>query len=395
MRCASPPGTPRLTVATTKADDAGGDRTPKASARQHIGASPNGSIINSKGTISNHGVLSPSSSPSLPSSTLATSLLSNTSANTKQDDTLVSADGEQSAKKDEKPKFDYRKFLEQMRHRSSAPITRYLKSFLREFHKKAWTVNEQVRIIHDFLEFIENKMLECDQWRNSSEIELTMHVKAWKNLNDNGNLLILIYYIYNRIFCSSTTDDAERDEIIHQKIQIFRWIEERHLDIPISPHNASYFEFAQKELLKMNNYRAPRDKLICILNCCIVIFSLLRRMEGESAGADIFLPILIYVVIKANPEQLVSNVQYISRFRHPSRLESEAGYYLTNLLSVISFLERLDASLLSITKEEFDSHISRTLEEMAREKPDSFLQERQYSPSSSAPYRSIFRIKRS
>lgn len=26
------------------------------------------------------------------------------------------------------------------------------------------------------------------------------------------------------------------------------------------------------ELLKMNNYKAPRDKLICILNCCKVIF---------------------------------------------------------------------------------------------------------------------------
>jgi hypothetical protein len=29
--------------------------------------------------------------------------------------------------KEEKPKFDYRRFLEQMRHRSSAPIARYLK----------------------------------------------------------------------------------------------------------------------------------------------------------------------------------------------------------------------------------------------------------------------------
>lgn len=26
------------------------------------------------------------------------------------------------------------------------------------------------------------------------------------------------------------------------------------------------------ELLKINNYKAPRDKLICILNCCKVIF---------------------------------------------------------------------------------------------------------------------------
>jgi hypothetical protein len=26
------------------------------------------------------------------------------------------------------------------------------------------------------------------------------------------------------------------------------------------------------ELLKVNHYKAPRDKLICVLNCCKVIF---------------------------------------------------------------------------------------------------------------------------
>jgi hypothetical protein len=28
------------------------------------------------------------------------------------------------------------------------------------------------------------------------------------------------------------------------------------------------------ELLKINHYKAPRDKMICILNCCKVIFGM-------------------------------------------------------------------------------------------------------------------------
>ena len=31
------------------------------------------------------------------------------------------------------------------------------------------------------------------------------------------------------------------------------------------------------ELLKIRNYRAPRDKVICILNCCKVIFGMDER----------------------------------------------------------------------------------------------------------------------
>ena len=32
-----------------------------------------------------------------------------------------------------------------------------------------------------------------------------------------------------------------------------------------------------KELLKIKTYRAPRDKIICVLNCCKVIFG--RRIR--------------------------------------------------------------------------------------------------------------------
>jgi hypothetical protein len=45
-------------------------------------------------------------------------------------------------------------------------------------------------------------------------------------------------------FCPNTTDDKERDEILHQKISIFRWIREKHLDIPETEHNESFLNFA-------------------------------------------------------------------------------------------------------------------------------------------------------
>ncbi|CAN0470308.1 unnamed protein product, partial [Discosporangium mesarthrocarpum] len=41
-------------------------------------------------------------------------------------------------------------------------------------------------------------------------------------------------------------------------------------------------------------------------------------------------------------------------FRDPSKLLSEAGYVLTQLVSAVRFLEEVDASLLSIPHGEFE-----------------------------------------
>lgn len=101
------------------------------------------------------------------------------------------------------------------------------------------------------------------------------------------------------------------------------------------------------ELLKIDSYRAPRDKVICVLNCCKVIFGkfmphcvvailisigFLRTSQSDQS-ADSFIPLLIYTVLHAKPEHLVSNVQYILRFRNQDKLTGEFGYYISSLVS--------------------------------------------------------------
>jgi len=106
--------------------------------------------------------------------------------------------------------------------------------------------------------------------------------------------------------------------------------------------------------------------MICILNCCKVIFGLLRHVQGaEATSADAFVPILIFVVLRANPDNMLSNVEYINRFRSASKLQGESGYYLSSLSGAIAFIETMDASSLSnITQEEFEDNVSAAIQQL-------------------------------
>ncbi|KAK9235669.1 hypothetical protein V1525DRAFT_256650 [Lipomyces kononenkoae] len=267
--------------------------------------------------------------------------------------------------------FDFQRFLSQLRHKGADPLSRYLKSFLHEFGKRSWTVREQVKIVQDFQNFIAPRIPLYPPFSTLPETEIANALEGMEKL------------IMNRLYAQtfspeiprsrrtfSHEEDLLRDNVLQEKERIWSWIEARHLDVEqsIIESGERFILLAEDELLKINNYRAPRDKIICILNCCKVIFGLLRQTKTEES-ADKFLPILIYVVIKAQPRHLVSNVQYIMRFRSPDKLNGEAGYYLSSLQGALSFIESLDRTALNITDEEFEERVVQSVA-MIQEKAD-------------------------
>lgn len=163
--------------------------------------------------------------------------------------------------------FDFHRFLEQLRHRTADPVAKFLRSFLTEFGKKQWMVHEQVKIISDFLAFITNKMASCEVWRGVSEAEFDNAKEGMEKLVMNR--------LYTQTFSPALPpptpvqgakgkkkdlekvlgptrkgqhqEDIERDDILGQKVRIYGWVQEEHLDIkPVGESGRRFLSLAQQ-----------------------------------------------------------------------------------------------------------------------------------------------------
>ncbi|XP_022918270.1 rab5 GDP/GTP exchange factor [Onthophagus taurus] len=164
------------------------------------------------------------------------------------------------------------------------------------------------------------------------------------------------------LFCPVTTNDEEKDLMIQGRIRQLSWVNAHHLDCCISETSVEVRDLvytAITDLLGMDSSKAPQDKLACVVSCCRSVVEVLQHCQGGPVSADEFLPALIFVVLKANPTRLKSNILYVTRFCNGARLmQGEGGYYFTNLCCAVSFIENLTAESLNMPEEEFQGYMS-------------------------------------
>ncbi|KAF2073989.1 hypothetical protein CYY_004696 [Polysphondylium violaceum] len=253
-------------------------------------------------------------------------------------------------------------FYSKLKSPKAAEIRKSLTNFVVQFSNGApASIDQQGITIQNYTKELESWILSNPLWANATEPEI-------EGIRDGIEkyLMTKLFYctfsparlgglepsegnIVNELGLVPTEEDLK----LYKHIFILGFLEPHHLDIQLSANDARVNQ-AITELKKINTYKTPRDKIVCIYNCCKVIFKLLKTVSGNPAGADDFLPIFIYVVLRANPLMLQSNIHYIQTFRNPSRLQNETGCYFTHLMSSVSFIENLvNADNLSMSDFEF------------------------------------------
>lgn len=269
--------------------------------------------------------------------------------------------------------FDFNIFLSQLKHKSAEPIVKYTKSFLASFTRQAPQMNSEqiVKAINDFKLFIDGKFAEYEPFASMDEKEL-------ENSREGIEKLVM-NCLYELCFSPAAVkkhgqnaanfmrDDVSDDLTFELQIEKFNWVLGVHLDVDLdqllaqkrsnSKDKIDYLEHAREQLNKINDYRAPRDKIICILNSCKVIFSLLKVTNNET-NADSFIPLLILVIMKAKAPNFISNIRYILRFRGSKWLNhGETSYYLSTIEAAVNFIQDIKQEDLTIDESHFYAHV--------------------------------------
>ena len=80
---------------------------------------------------------------------------------------------------------------------------------------------------------------------------------------------------------------------------------------------------------------------------CSFSINFLGGKSGSVPAADDFVPVMVFVVIKANPPSLLSTVQYVDSF-YGNRMAGEDQYWWMQFAAAIEFIK----TMLCISAEE-------------------------------------------
>ncbi|XP_053181121.1 rab5 GDP/GTP exchange factor-like [Scomber japonicus] len=220
-------------------------------------------------------------------------------------------------------------------------------------------VQKQSDLVQDFYQSF------AEYFSSFSEAQVTQIMEHVEKL--------IMTRLHKWVFCHDSCDDEQKDLALQRRIRSLNWVTPQMLSVPFPEKNTTVtgdpFLPAITAIIEMDAKRAPQDKLACVSKCSQHVFEALSSSSSEPANADDFLSGLIYVVLKANPPRLHSNMQYVIRFGLPhSLMAGESGYYFTNLSCAVAFIEKLDGPALNLSPEEFEAYMLRQRAPFARSK---------------------------
>ncbi|XP_062567708.1 GTPase-activating protein and VPS9 domain-containing protein 1-like isoform X3 [Saccostrea cucullata] len=216
--------------------------------------------------------------------------------------------------------------------RKESSVVRFMSDF-----QKLTVADEKTDHVEQFLQYLYQAMNQDQVWQAANESQM-----------EDAQLAIERYImsrIYTHAMFPNGDGDIMRDQLFHEHIKkLSQVITPSHKDLRI-PRMYQFecpWTAAQKEIYMINAYKTPKDKVKCVFRCATTIMNLLS-MANEKAvpAADDFIPVLIYVIIKANPPCMLSTIQYVQSF-YGNRIGGEEQYWWIQFCSAAEFIKNME-----------------------------------------------------
>lgn len=198
-------------------------------------------------------------------------------------------------------------------------------------------VDEKNDYLAKYLRTLYNLLRKDSAWQGLSEEQIQMaHVAIERSVMTE---------VYLHALFPNGDGDHHRDSLLNnhlKKLSSAITPNNKYLMINKIYQNECPWLPAQEALQAMAAYRTPSEKLSCVTRCATAIMDLLSLAQRSSTTADDLIPVLVYVIIQANPQDLMSTIQYVNTFH--SNITGEDEYWWTQFCSAVEYTKTMEYS---------------------------------------------------
>ena len=249
----------------------------------------------------------------------------------------------------------------------------YIKDFIQKFSDNPWgedIINQDIKpkdiIMEDIIKGERNDQIykTFQNYMDIIRIKLKKPSKINKDLFKNitekecDNVLEIIEnFIYRQIFKDIYPNiSLKEDNDFYVKTKCLDWIRPKHLEI--EKYCIEQLGMAELCIKKYDTARSIYDKLEYIKDAFTNINNNIKYSEGknEEAGQDEMIPIFHYILIKAQPKRMQTNINFINCFLSEEKFNGQFGYFVSQIESSFSFIMNINYNHLNMSKEEFESN---------------------------------------
>ena len=225
-----------------------------------------------------------------------------------------------------------------------------LNRFIREDIETGDAKYQVFKAFNEYLELLKESIK-----KKKIYIESTNEKEREKELTEFTNQIEehIMRKIYKYVYPQKP---LKKDNEFYKKTILLDWVTPENLEIKKLFINQ--LGLAILCIKKMDEAKSVIEKIKCIQNAQTSVNNLYKFSTGKNkdAGQDETTPIFQYIIIKAHPKRMISNLNYIKTFFDMVN-GGQNSFLVTQLESFITFVENVTYQQLKISAEEFKKNI--------------------------------------